>query len=383
MVNIFCAFRKNLKSLFAVKKHTFNKISKNDKIIFVTRTDLIGDYIVSRDFLRILRSAAKFKDYKIVLLANKAVKDFVFDFDKEYIDEYIELDLKLFNFKFYQFSLFKMINKYKYDYVLNYMSIRDIVSETVIENIKSGLKYGVVGLDTNLGAENKEKYDKMYDKLFATSNTYSYAGLELINCITNDDNGKYFFGFQLNDKILGEFHKKYNKPFAIIFPSASYKTKRMPFEKYLILMEYLYNKYGLISYICGSKADNKIFKNFNINKHYIINLCGKLKLSELPYLFKFASVILTNDTCAMHIGACVNSNIVVFSNMTREDRKLQIVKNNNDIIYYFRLGLFYLIPSQSAFQAFQNNNNVMTCNMPLEDVKLENAYYVIDLLLSK
>ncbi len=69
-----------------VKKHIFNRIKKDDKILFVTRVDLIGDYVASKDFLRILRNSNRFKNYKIILCANKSVKDFILDFDKKYID---------------------------------------------------------------------------------------------------------------------------------------------------------------------------------------------------------------------------------------------------------------------------------------------------------
>ncbi len=369
-----------------VKKHIFNRIKKDDKILFVTRVDLIGDYVASKDFLRILRNSNRFKNYKIILCANKSVKDFILDFDKKYIDMYIEFDTCRYIQHVYRKYLYKAINKYKYEYVLNYMSVRNEWSEEIIKHIKTGIKYGIVGKDWNLGAGKKQTYDKCYDKLFDTTCEYDLCGLEFINLLTNanEDDKKYIHHFELNPKTLEKFREKYSKPYAVIFPSASEKKKRMPFDKYIQLMKFLYDKYRIISFILGSKKDNEILQDYNINAlPYIINLCGKYKLSQLPYFFKNAKMVLTNDTCAMHIARCVNTNSIVFSNVHFPNAPcLNVIKNENEDIYLWNRDSWFIINPQDFYYDLISNKPIKP-EYAIENIELNNAFYAIKLLLSE
>lgn len=362
-----------------IKKYTFNKVSKKDKIILVYRIDLIGDYVISKDFLRLLRACPNFKGYKIVFLGNIALTDFIIDFDKEYIDEYITFTPSLFKYSKYKNALIKIINKYNYEYVLNYMSIRNEWSEFIIANVDTGRKIGIKGLSINLSKDVKDKYDKMYNELYDVNNSYSQCGLELLNQVTGVDNGKYIHSYKFCADKLRYFELKYKSPYAIIFPSASTPNKRMPFKKFLELSNYLHDKYKLKIYICGNKADKEIFKDFNIDRTYITDLCGVLKLSELPYLFKNAKIVLTNDTCAMWIANCTNTKSIVFSNVHNFDIKgLKRVNFGSENFYEYYCGenIRYILPEPAYEQIL--NNGTCESNIPLDYVNIKNAKYNID-----
>lgn len=362
----------------------FNKISPSDKVIFVLRCDLIGDYVVSKDFLRLLRNCPKFKDYKIVFLGNSILKDFIIDFDSAYIDEYIGIKLNLFqSYEKYRNKVFKEINKYRYKYVINYMSIRNYWSETIVGNITSGQKLGIEGLAINLSVEDKQKYDKLYDKLYSTNNDYDLCGLELLNKISGLDNGCYIHSFDLDENKLNMYKKNYD--YAVIFPSASAEIKRMPFDKFMQLIDYIYAKYGIISLLCGSKEDNKIFDSYDTNKPYIKNFCGKLKLSQLPYIFKNAMIILTNDTCAMHIAKCTNKNCLTFTNLlntySMDKNKLKVIEKGDKNYYLYCENQYNLIFPAKYYQYILANENIPD-RESLSNVDIENAMYNIDCILN-
>ena len=54
----FMSISKELKKIISainIKRVVINKINKNDKTILIYRTDLIGDYLMSRNFLELIR----------------------------------------------------------------------------------------------------------------------------------------------------------------------------------------------------------------------------------------------------------------------------------------------------------------------------------------
>lgn len=347
-------------------------------MLLIYRIDLIGDYVISKDFLRLVRNCPKFKDYKIVFLGNSVLTDFILKFDRQYIDEYIAFDRNLFKYRFYKKSLIEQINKYKYDYTFNYMSIRNTYSEFITANINSGKKCGILGLAINLKPEEKAEYDKLYDCLYDVNNNYSNCGLELLNKVTEIDNGKYIHSYNYDQNKLRHFEQKYNKPYAIIFPSASQEIKRMPFEKFMTLAKHLHDKYNFLVYICGSKKDKKIFKKYNIKKPYIKDLCGKYKLSELPYLFKNAKILLTNDTCAMHIANCTQTTSVVFSNVHNFNIEgLKILNKDGETFYKYSSDYNnYVLPNPAYEQMLKEG--ICQSNISLEYVDIKNAKFNID-----
>ena len=65
------------------------------KSILIIRLDAIGDYVLFRNFIEILKKNKKYKDYKISLLGNIDWKDLSIDLDSEYIEEFFWLERKI------------------------------------------------------------------------------------------------------------------------------------------------------------------------------------------------------------------------------------------------------------------------------------------------
>ena len=362
----------------------FNKISKKDKIILLMRADLIGDYVISKDIFRLIKET-KFKNYKIIFCGNISLKDFILDFDKDYIDGYIPINLKKLTEEKYKKEIFKKINKYKYNFVINYMPIRNGYSEYIIQNITSGEKVGIKGFNLNFTDEVKSKFDNFYDILFeCENNSYDGCTVELLEKLTNQKDLEYKHHFLLNEEIEKEITNKFNFPYSILFPSASYESKRLPFDKFLEIAKHLYENHNIKSILCGAPNDLEIIKNFNIDLPYINNQIGNFKLSELPYLFKNAKIICTNDTCAMHIAKCVNKNILVFSNVqivSAEYLKNYRIINGKQFYTINTSGFNFIYPEENITEII--NGQKPTINKSLSTINLENAYQNIDNIIHK
>lgn len=72
----------------------FIKPSKDiePKSLLLIRLDAIGDYVLFRNFIEVLKKSEKYKEYKITLLGNVVWKDLSEELDREFVDEFIWLD---------------------------------------------------------------------------------------------------------------------------------------------------------------------------------------------------------------------------------------------------------------------------------------------------
>ena len=67
------------------------------KSLLLIRLDAIGDYVLFRNYIEILKKSEKYKDFNITLLGNSAWKSLSEELDGEYIDKFIWLDRYKFN----------------------------------------------------------------------------------------------------------------------------------------------------------------------------------------------------------------------------------------------------------------------------------------------
>ncbi len=371
-----------------IKTDQINKIKKEDKILFILRTDLIGDHIVSRSFLRAIRESEKFKSYKIVFLGNIAYRDMSLDFDSKYVDEFIWLNRELyFENKLYRYLLKQKINTHNYAYALNYLTIRNMHSEEIIKDVKAKEKYGIQGRCVNITEEQREYYNTFYTQIFDCSDGYGDGGYDLAEILTGEKIERHPPSFELSEEKIKDEKYNFPHPFAILFPSASYKQKRLGFDKYLQFAKHLYEKHNIFSYISGSASDRKIFEEYDLNLPYIKDICGEYKLSELPYIFKNAKIILTNDTSGMYIGKCVNDNILVFSNVRIAPKEcFKTLTNEQNEPVYLCYDCFYYIYPQKSVDAILNQESAekedVTINQNLSDISMSSAFYSIDYILN-
>src|ERR1700749_1987797 len=63
----------------------FYKFRTPKKRILIIKTDAIGDYILFRNFLEVLRTSEKFKDHEIDLLGNTLWQEVALWYDKPFV----------------------------------------------------------------------------------------------------------------------------------------------------------------------------------------------------------------------------------------------------------------------------------------------------------
>ena len=100
-----------------------------------------------------------------------------------------------------------------------------------------------------------------------------------------------------------------NDKLIVIHPSASCPSKRWPQEHFLKLIELLKNKGSFKIAVITSEGE-KQFGEEAAKKSEVIDLRGKLSISEIGALLKRASLFISNDSGPVHIAASLNTPVI-------------------------------------------------------------------------
>ena len=143
--------------------------------------------------------------------------------------------------------------------------------------------------------------------------------------IINDNKGLDYF---LPIDFTFDYPLDLNRPFIAWAIGAQHFTKRFPIHKIIGIC----NKLNLPIYLLGGKEDetngDEIAKQCNAN---VVNLCGKLSLHQSAYVVKNSSLLITNDTGLMHIGAAFQKRIISLWGNTTPLLGMNPYYGNNDV----------------------------------------------------
>ncbi len=295
----------------------FNKIIRKNTLLLL-RLDAIGDYILFRNFIGILKESQRYREYKITLVGNIAWKDLAENLDKDYIDRFIWIDRNRFEKDpRYRYEKLKEITSTGYEVVINPTYSRAFIVEDAIVNVVNAKeKIGSTGDFSNISKIPKIISDTFYTRLIP-------ARKEIIFEFYRNQE---FFSYLLNEDInirkpVIELKKKntvINLPerYVVIFLGAKDPFRKWKSEYFVEVGKVLKEKYGYEIVLCGGKSDLKDAYTFREKASYsYIDLIGKTSLLDLLYVLKGSSILLSNETAAPHIAVALGDiNIFVISN---------------------------------------------------------------------
>ncbi len=98
--------------------------------------------------------------------------------------------------------------------------------------------------------------------------------------------------------------KSYKK--IAIFPGAIHQTKQYPIEKFTEFIDSIPAEWKCEFIILGSKSERNLFDELQKQtKTELVDLCGKLSISQLISAIDQCDVIISNDSGPMHIAAAL------------------------------------------------------------------------------
>ena len=292
--------------------------SHKNKNLLIVRLDAIGDYIIFRNFIELIKKDGRYKGYKITLCGNIIWKDLSESFDSTYIDNFIWIDRKkFFSIKniCYRYNLLRKINEEKFDVAIQPVFLREFhFGEAIMRVCRAREKIGIKGNTELMYYWEKKLVNLPYTKLIDTGNKNLFEFYK--NKIffekvmeTAVDIQKPFFNIQKEKNI------DIPEPYIVIFPGASRKSREWAPENFANISEHIHNKFNLNIVIAGSKSDYKLAKiiSSDVKSTKPFDMTGKTSLKELVNLINGGKLLVTNDTCALHIGVAVSTPTICIS----------------------------------------------------------------------
>jgi ADP-heptose:LPS heptosyltransferase len=117
-------------------------------------------------------------------------------------------------------------------------------------------------------------------------------------------------------------------PFVVIAPGSRHFTKTFPAERFAAFIETLTDvKVVLVG--SDSQSDMRICNFIASRSKSIMNLCGKLKLSELVHVINLSELVFSNDSAVMHLAEAAGKRVAaIFGNTVEEFGFFPQLKNS-------------------------------------------------------
>lgn len=305
-------------------KKCFGKVVlpfKSNRILII-RLDAIGDYILFRNYLSVIKESDRFNRFHITYLGNKIVRDLAEEYDAKFIDNFIWIDptivnnLNLIN----QVKRIKLAFKLKlncYDIIINPVHSRIKEVDDFITLVGAKKNIGSTGDTSNIGGADFYLKNIDYDHLI---NIPDFSNFEFFRnhiffqqlCGINQNIPSLFLPVEPSPK---ESVLK-----VIIVPGAGAAFRRWSttnFATAINLIAKNLSNFNLNFILTGISSEENIAQEIIQQLEPIVqykDMTGKLSLVELVSSINNANLVISNETSAVHIAAAVKTGCICISN---------------------------------------------------------------------
>jgi lipopolysaccharide heptosyltransferase II len=270
--------------------------------ILVTRTDRIGDLVLTTPLFKALRE--KFSKAHIVALVFLEHREIVEG--NPYLDEVILYDKKGSERSWMgQFRFSRKLRSKKFDIVIHAHGTNRMHMAAWLAGIpiRRGYARRAAWALTHPHPYNKKEGKKQEaEYLFELLDPLGIAPpQEIKTFFPVTDRAEY----SLENLLM--FHKvPQDLPWIVLSPSASDVTKMWPVERFAELVTRLQKEGPKIFFAIGTSKDRPVIKKLKQNAQApIFDLSGKLSLSMLGALLKRSVLLISNDSGPVHIATAV------------------------------------------------------------------------------
>lgn len=284
-----------------------NKIKPNTLLLL--RFDSIGDFLLFRNFIKVLKEDEKYKDYKITLCGNLIWKELAETLDSDFIREFIWLDRKKFLKSIsYKISFLKMIHSRGFDTVINSTYTRELLFGDQI--VKSSRAINKIG---NTGSPDKRNRARFFSNGFY-SKLLPASGKNIFEFYRNREFFENLLGRKIGitrpeiDTTKLKNYAGLPEKYCVVFPGANDPKRRWKEGKFAEICQYLINEFNLSVVIPLSIKESDIVEEISdiVKSQNLIDLSGKASLSELAKIIADSEIVISNDTAAVHFAAVVS-----------------------------------------------------------------------------
>lgn len=286
---------------------SFVKQDQRYRRILISRTDRLGDVVLSTPVIKALRE--KFPQAYLAMMVSPGAKDIVEG--NPYLDEVIIFDKDKKNSIGWRsmFGLAKFLRKKKFDLAI-------ILHPTA----RMHLLIFLAQIPKRLGYDRKLKFlltDKIkHLKQLGEKHESEYA-LDLVRYLEIEPLDKSLFvpisqeSEIWVDNLFNQNEIKETDNLLIIHPSASCRSRVWPGERFAQVADKLVQKYNFKVIIVSGVEDVQKAEVVVKNMHTkVLNLTGKTSVSQLASVLKRCKLFISTDSGPMHIASALGVPVV-------------------------------------------------------------------------
>lgn len=276
--------------------------------VLLVRVDAIGDFVLWLAAAREFRSL--YPDQRITLCVNAAVYDLAKALP--YWDDIVTVDAKRFSRNLvYRLKLLLLLRKRNFDTVIHPTYSRVFLhGDSIVRASGARQRVGSVGDLTNTHPILKKISDTWYTMLLPV-NPAPMMELERNAEFMRICSGRPF-ATQL--PVLPKLEDlpqalSVQSPYFVIFPGASWSGRRWPTSKFAQVAAALHKANGWTPVLCGSYGDRltcqQVIDECGVSS--AINLSGLTDLPGLTEVLRSATLLVSNETSAVHLSVAVST----------------------------------------------------------------------------
>ncbi|MGZ3872250.1 MAG: glycosyltransferase family 9 protein [Mucilaginibacter sp.] len=285
----------------------FAKFRVPRKRLLIIKTDAIGDYILFRNFLEIVRSSEEFRDYQIDLLGNALWQDIAVKYDSQFIDGFIFVKPDtLYEAPLSVLKLALQLFKANYATVLLPTYSRTFISDGLAVFTAAKQIIGFESDTERIPFKYKKKTDRFFTKklILPPGTCFEF------------ERSRFFFESILSKAISlnATFIPTSNgaKKGVVVFPGAGVLKRGWEMDRFSALLKLIKQHTAQPVYLAGGAAELSMGEQLtsNLPSGSVINLIGKSTLPQLIELVGNATLIVANETSAIHIAVATKTRSV-------------------------------------------------------------------------
>ncbi len=277
--------------------------------VLVVKLDAIGDFILWLDAAKDLRTVFPPQHFELTLIGNSVWTSLAEKLP--YFDRVSSVDRRKFLTRpLYRWSILRQVRRNGFDTALQTNFSREFsFGDAVVLASGARARIGSAGDCSNLKPWLKTISDRWYTNLIPTS---PQSLMEL------ERNAEFMRGlglkqFEASVPVIA-IHSSFPAGFDlapsyyVLFPGAGVPFRRWPLAYFSDIAQRIYASTGWRGIICGAPdEDNLAEELFSMTKAPLQNWCGRTTLSEMISVIANASIVISNETSAVHIAAAVST----------------------------------------------------------------------------
>jgi ADP-heptose:LPS heptosyltransferase len=283
--------------------------------IVVLKPDGIGDYLLFRNYLNCIKRHYG-SECRIIGILNPLLKGFADVVDRDIWGDILWFSQKkAINSSLYR-AYWRLVScGLRSDIAIYPVVSRVSVSDWLMSQIPAKQKIASQNDLKCMSQKRTLETDQYYNLLIPLNNNRPrfefYSNRDIISGWLGE---RVKCDYEIKPEFLPKVKVNKNK-YAVIFPGAGEAQKIWPNERYGEVCSYIISQYQMNIIVAGSRADDAAFlaiKNKCIPEA-ITSFCGKLNYSEVARVVSNASVVLCNDSGAMHLAAALKVPFIMIS----------------------------------------------------------------------